>query len=69
LFSQERHAGEAALRDGAHDFHDAPVSQVFVAPHEDPAILVVLRDRLEFRHQLGELQLLVLQENLSFCID
>ncbi len=69
LLGQQGDLGESALGDGAHHLHDPPVGEVLVAAHEDAPVWIALRDRLQLRHQLAEIDLLVLQVDLALGVD
>src|SRR5277367_4789857 len=70
-FGYQRHAPEAGLRKPSHHLHHGAVIDLLVAADKDTFIepAARVRDRLQFRHQLVELDLGVVEEHLALQID
>src|SRR6266478_204708 len=70
-FRYQRHAPETSGGKPPHHLHHGTVIDLLVAADKDPFIQPAPRvgDRLQFRHQLVELDLGVVEENLAFQVD
>src|ERR1700760_2660278 len=70
-FRYQRHAPEAGLRKPSHHLHHGAVVNLLVAANKNPFIepAARIRDGLQFRHQLVELDLGVIEKHLALQID
>src|ERR1035438_9825384 len=70
-FRHQRHAPEAGLRKPSHHLHHGTVIDLLVAPDKNALVQPAagFRDRLQFRHQIVDRDLGVVEEDLALHVD